>query len=71
MVPRHYVEDDPRTCSSSVFPGMEKALKHRENTKEKQWQQYIALNPDGYRVSRSRSIHSNAEGAQPGDAHGA
>ena len=36
MVPRHYVEDDPRYIAAvAFFPGMEKALKHRENTKEK------------------------------------
>ena len=39
------------------FPEMEKALKHRENTKEKQWQQYIALHPDGYRVSQFKRYY--------------
>jgi len=58
MVPRHYVEDDPRYIAAvAFFPGMEKALKHRENTKEKQWQQYIALNPDGYRVSQFKGYY--------------
>ncbi len=58
MVPRHYVEDDPRHIAAvEFFPGMEKALKHRENTKEKQWQQYIALNPDGYRVSQFKGYY--------------
>ena len=58
MVPRHYVEDDPRYIAAvAFFPGMEKALKHRENTKEKQWQQYIALNPDGYRVSQFKEYY--------------
>ena len=58
MVPRHYVEDDPRYIAAvAFFPGMEKALKHRENTKEKQWQHYIALNPDGYRVSQFKGYY--------------
>ena len=58
MVPRHYVEDDPRYIAAvAFFPGMEKALKHRENTKEKQWQQYIALHPDGYRVSQFKGYY--------------
>ncbi len=58
MVPRHYVENDPRYIAAvAFFPGMEKALKHRENTKGKLWQQYIALNPDGYRVSQFKGYY--------------
>ena len=58
MVPRHFIEDDPRHKSLvEFFPRMEKALKHRENTKEKQWQQYIALHPDGYRVSQFKRYY--------------
>jgi transposase len=53
MVPRHHIEDDPRYQSLiEFFPGMEKALKSRENTKEKLWQQYITLHTEGYRISQ-------------------
>jgi hypothetical protein len=53
MVPRYHIEDDPRYQSlEAFFPTMEKALKNRENTKEKLWQQYIVLYPDGYRYSQ-------------------
>jgi hypothetical protein len=39
MVPRHHIEVYPRYQSLVAFsPGMEKALKSRENTKEKLWQ---------------------------------
>lgn len=58
MVPRHHIEDDPKHKSAvEFFPGMEKALKSRENTKEKQWQQYIALHPDGYRLSQFKGYY--------------
>jgi len=58
MVPRHHIEDDPKNKSAvEFFPGMEKALKSRENTKEKQWQQYIALHPDGYRLSQFKGYY--------------
>lgn len=58
MVPRHHIEDDPKFKSAvEFFPGMEKALKSRENTKEKQWQQYIALHPDGYRLSQFKGYY--------------
>jgi transposase len=58
MVPRHHIEDDPKHKSvEKFFPGMEKALKSRENTKEKQWQLYIALHPDGYRLSQFKGYY--------------
>lgn len=41
MVPRNHIEDDPRYVALiEFFPGMHKALKSRENTKEKLWLQY-------------------------------
>lgn len=58
MVPRNHIEDDPRFQRLvEFFPDMEKALKRRENTKEKQWQQYIALDPDGYRISQFKRYY--------------
>jgi hypothetical protein len=36
MVPSHHIEDDPKYKSAvEFFPGMDKALKSFENTKEK------------------------------------
>ncbi len=53
MVPRNHIEDDPRYVTLiEFFPGMHKALKSRENTKEKLWQQYYSEHPDGYRLSQ-------------------
>ncbi|MEI6766359.1 MAG: IS21 family transposase [Bacteroidota bacterium] len=53
MVPRSHIEDDPRYMALvDFFPVMEKALKCRENTKEKLWQQYYAQHPDGYRLTQ-------------------
>jgi transposase len=58
MVPRYHIEDDPRYLSLvEFFPTVEKALKKRENTKEKLWQQYIALHPDGYRISQFKGYY--------------
>jgi len=58
MVPRHHIEDDPRYKSlEAFFPSMEKALKSRENTKEAQWREYIAQNPDGYRLSQFKRYY--------------
>jgi len=58
MVPRYHIEDDPRyLCLVEFFPTVEKALKKRENTKEKLWQQYIALHPDGYRISQFKGYY--------------
>lgn len=58
MVPRHHIEDDPRYKSLvEFFPDMEKALKSRENTKEKLWQQYIAQQPGGYRLSQFKGYY--------------
>jgi len=58
MAPRYHIEDDPRYQSlEAFFPTMEKALKNRENTKEKLWQQYIVLYPDGYRYSQFKHYY--------------
>jgi len=58
MTSKPHVEDDPRyKAMVEFFPGMEKALKHRENTKEKLWQQYITKYPDGYRVSQFKDYY--------------
>jgi transposase len=58
MVPRNHIEDDPRFKSlEAFFPILEKALKSRENTKEAQWRQYIAQNPDGYRLSQFKRYY--------------
>ena len=58
MTSKPHVEDDPRyKAMVAFFPGMEKALKHRENTKEKLWQQYITKYPDGYRVSQFKDYY--------------
>jgi transposase len=58
MVPRHHIEDDPRYQTLiEFFPAMEKALKSRENTKEKQWQEYITLHPEGYRISQFKCYY--------------
>lgn len=58
MTPRHHIEDDPKYQGlEAFFPVMEKALKHRENTKEKLWQQYIGQHPDGYRLSQFKRYY--------------
>ncbi|MGD0455957.1 MAG: IS21 family transposase [Solirubrobacteraceae bacterium] len=58
MVPRNHIEDNPKYKTlKEFFPVMEKALKSRENTKEKLWQQYITEHPDGYRVSQFKDYY--------------
>jgi len=58
MSPRQHIEDDPRhKAVVAFFPVVEKALKSRENTKEKLWRQYIALHPDGYRISQFKGYY--------------
>ena len=53
MTTRRHLEDEPRYKTlEAFFPVMEKALKIRGNTKEKLWQQYFELHPDGYRQSQ-------------------
>ena len=53
-----HVEDDPRfKVLLEFFPQMEKALKHRENTKEKLWMQYFIDHPDGYRLSQFKRYY--------------
>jgi transposase len=58
MVPRTHIEDDPRyKALIAFFPKMEKSLKSRENTKEKLWQQYFRMNPDGYRLTQFKRYY--------------
>ena len=58
MVPRYHIEDDPRfKALQEFFPIVEKALKSRENTKEKLWQQYILQHPDGYRLTQFKRYY--------------
>ena len=58
MAPRFHIEDDPRfKALEDFFPTMEKALKSRENTKEKLWKQYVELHPDGYRLSQFKQYY--------------
>lgn len=58
MAPRYHIEDNPRFVAlESFFPMMEKALKSRENTKEKLWKQYIERHPDGYRLSQFKQYY--------------
>jgi len=58
MVPRYHIEDDPKyQALQAFFPTVEKALKSRENTKEKLWQQYILQHPDGYRLSQFKRYY--------------
>jgi len=58
MVPRYHIEDDPRFKTlQEFFPQVEKALKSRENTKEKLWQQYVLQHPDGYRLTQFKQYY--------------
>jgi len=58
MVPRYHIEDDPRFMAlQAFFPQVEKALKRRENTKEKLWQQYLLQHPDGYRLTQFKRYY--------------
>ena len=41
----------------ALFPEIEKALKRKENTREKLWQEYISKNPDGYRLSQFKEYY--------------
>jgi transposase len=53
MVPRSYIEDDPKyKAALEYFPDMEKAYKRKDVTKEQLWQRYRAKNPDGYGLSQ-------------------
>jgi transposase len=40
-----------------MFPEIEKALKKKENTREKIWQGYILKHPDGYRLSQFKEYY--------------
>ncbi len=58
MVPRKHIEDDPRyQVLLDFFPSMQKALKHRENTKEKLWRQYYEQHPDGFRLTQFKHYY--------------
>lgn len=58
MVPRSYIEDDPKyKAAHDFFPEMEKALKRKDITKAQLWQHYRAKNPDGYGLSQFKSYY--------------
>jgi transposase len=60
MSSRSYKEDDPKYQQLvELFPEVEKALKKRENTREKLWQAYINQHPDGYRLSQFKEHYRN------------
>jgi transposase len=60
MAPRVRKEDDPRYKElEAMFPEMEKALKRKENTREKLWESYIAKHSDGYRLSQFKEHYLN------------
>lgn len=42
----------------SFFPDMEKALKRKGVTREHQWQKYISVYPDGYRLSQFKQYYN-------------
>jgi transposase len=51
--PRQEAMPDQRKADLlAFFPGMEKALKRKGETREKQWAQYILKHPDGYRKTQ-------------------
>jgi transposase len=51
--PRPEVPLDKRKADLiAFFPGMEKALKRKGETREKQWEQYFLKHPDGYRKTQ-------------------
>jgi len=53
MAPQSGKEDTLRYQQlEALFPEIEKALKRKENTREKLWQEYIRQYPDGYRLSQ-------------------
>jgi DNA replication protein DnaC len=53
MSPQQNKEDKLRYQQlEALFPEIEKALKRKENTREKVWQEYIKKYPDGYRLSQ-------------------
>ena len=52
------IEDQQRYKQlEALFPEIEKALKRKENTREKLWQEYISKNPDGYRLSQFKEYY--------------
>jgi transposase len=51
--PRQEVTIDQRKADLlAFFPDMEKALKRKGETREKQWKQYFLKHPDGYRKTQ-------------------
>ena len=42
----------------SFFPEMEKALKRKGATREIQWERYLALHPDGYKLSQFKEHYN-------------
>ena len=42
----------------AFFPEMEKALKRKGGTRQRQWEQYIELHPDGYRHSQFKQHYN-------------
>ena len=51
--PRQEVTIDQRKADLiAFFPSMEKALKRKGETREKQWEQYFLKHPDGYRKTQ-------------------
>ncbi len=58
MVPRSYIEDDPKyKAAHEFFPEMEKAIKRKDVTKAQMWQRYREKNPDGYGLSQFKSYY--------------
>jgi len=56
LVPHTHLEENPKYQElASMFPEIEKLLKHKENTQEKAWEYYKARHPDGYSVSQFKS----------------
>jgi transposase len=50
--PQEVPTDQRRADLQAFFPGMEKALKRKGETREKQWEQYFIKHPDGYRKTQ-------------------
>ena len=58
MTPCQHNEDKPRYQQlEALFPEIEKALKRKENSREKLWQEYISKYPDGYKLSQFKEYY--------------
>jgi len=58
MTSQHSIEDQLRYKQlEELLPEIEKALKRKENTREKLWQEYISKYPDGYRLSQFKEYY--------------